>query len=290
MSESSKSLINFIKLNSQELSSKIALLVSTHSRVIFWKTAPRYYEGKATNFVVTNKTQLTLNQLHLPLNLIGESICLNFIVNDIDYFLRAKVIIQDEQSMTVELFEDCFRVEKRKKERLVVFPVYDVNLYFRLKKQESPNVVFLNKSPQRNTNDFFSVIDSAQKNRNSSLLQEGILAEDEDVVGFRVEDVSSNGLSFFASANEKDIVLDNLEEEALSLVLKFEKQIFHLDEASFVYKIHYINSQFSGVPMYKIGMTFKSIASLKEKIEEISGITVDLFDYQKEFEEFIKNE
>ena len=48
--------------------------------------------------------------------------------------------------------------------------------------------------------------------------------------------------------------------------------------------------QFSGIPMYKIGITFKSDVNLKRKIEDISGITLDLIDYQKEFEEFIKNE
>ena len=70
----------------------------------------------------------------------------------------------------------------------------------------------------------------------------------------------------------------------------FEMQVFNLEEAHIVYKINYINTQFSGVPMYKIGITFKTSPSLKRKIEDHSGITVDLLDYQKEFEEFIKNE
>ena len=67
-------------------------------------------------------------------------------------------------------------------------------------------------------------------------------------------------------------------------------QIFNLTEAAIVYKMNYINSQLSGVPMYKVGVQFKHSPSLKKKIEEVSGITVDLVDYQKEFEEFIKNE
>ena len=67
-------------------------------------------------------------------------------------------------------------------------------------------------------------------------------------------------------------------------------QVFNLEEAIIVYKMNYINAQLSGVPMYKVGINFKHSPSLKRKIEDISGITVDLVDYQKEFEEFIKNE
>lgn len=54
--------------------------------------------------------------------------------------------------------------------------------------------------------------------------------------------------------------------------------------------MNYINSQFSNMPMYKVGMNFKASASLKKKIEDVSGVTVDLINYQNEFEEFMKNE
>ena len=67
-------------------------------------------------------------------------------------------------------------------------------------------------------------------------------------------------------------------------------QVFNLSDATIVYKMSYINTQLSGIPMFKIGIQFKYSPSLKKKIEEVSGITVDLVDYQKEFEEFIKNE
>ncbi|MBY0415334.1 MAG: hypothetical protein K2Q18_14275, partial [Bdellovibrionales bacterium] len=89
---------------------------------------------------------------------------------------------------------------------------------------------------------------------------------------------------------EKENILDKIKDQTFSLVLNFEMQVFNLAEASVVYKINYINTQFSGVPMYKIGVNFKPSPSLKRKIEDLSGITVDLADYHKEFEEFIKNE
>ncbi len=288
----SRAKINFIKLNQEELSAKIALLVSETSRVVFWKTAPRYYEGKAFLFDIRQrKTYLTISESNIHLRLSGERICLNFVINDIDYFLRGQVVeqVEDNNTMVVELEEHCFRVEKRSRERLLTYPVYEVYAYLKYNKNPASNVVFFNKKDQQNR-DFFSEIDNLQKNKIQSLTSDLHLEDTEDLVGFRVEDLSSSGLSFFANTKEKENILDALEERKFSLVLNFEMQVFNLEDASIVYKINYINSQFSGVPMYKIGITFKASPSLKRKIEDHSGITVDLVNYQKEFEEFIKNE
>ena len=283
--------INFIILTSQELSSKIALLVSNHDRVIFWKNSPRYFEGVASSFIVKNHIYLNLEKIDIPLRVINETICLHFTLNEIEYFLRGKVVeqIEDGPQITIELEEHCFRVEKRSRERLLTYPVYDVYAYLKFQKKENANVIFFNKGEQK-TRDFFSEIDNLQKNKIAQLSEQLHTGDEEDVIGFRVEDLSSNGLSFFASSKEKEIVLDVIEKETFSLVLNFEMQVFNLEEAIIVYKMNYINAQLSGVPMYKVGINFKHSPSLKRKIEDISGITVDLVDYQKEFEEFIKNE
>ena len=292
-SNSARAKINFIKLKQEELSTKIALLVSENSRIIFWKTAPRYYEGKATHFDVRmNKTYLTIGDCNIHRRLTNERICLNFTVNDIDYFLRGIVVeqVEDNLQMTLELEDECFRVEKRSRERLHTYPVYEVYAYLKyVKNTENNNVVFFNKKEQK-SHDFFSEIDNIQKNKLQSLNQDLLVDDAEDLVGFRVEDLSSSGLSFFANTKEKEHILDAFGENKFSLVLNFEMQVFNLEEASIVYKINYINAQFSGVPMYKIGINFKPSPSLKRKIEDHSGITVDMIDYQKEFEEFIKNE
>ena len=292
MASVSRAKINFIKLNQEELSAKIALLVSESSRIIFWKAAPRYYEGKATNFEIRQKkTYLTIGDCNIHLRLSSERICFNFTINDIDYFLRGKVVeqVEDMMEMIVELEEHCFRVEKRNKERLITYPVYEVYAYLKYQKAKSNNVVFFNKKEQK-SRDFLSEIDNIQKNKILQMAENVHVEDSEELVGFRVEDLSSSGLSFFASTKEKDNILDVIGDEKFTLVLNFEMQVFNLEEAHIVYKINYINTQFSGVPMYKIGITFKTSPSLKRKIEDHSGITVDLLDYQKEFEEFIKNE
>lgn len=294
MVESSNGLrakVNFIKLTTEELSTKIALLVSNHDRVIFWKTSPRYFEGKAARFEYKSHIVLVLSHAVSTVRMQNGIVCLNFALNDIDYFLRGKVLYHDEekQEMGLELEEECFRIEKRSRERLLTYPVYEVYAYLKFKKAQTSNVIFFNKGEQKSS-DFFSEIDNVQKNKIASLSKELEAGVEEDLIGFRVEDLTSTGLSFFASSKEKELILDSLGDLSFSLVLNFEMQVFNLEEASIVYKMHYINSQFQGVPMYKVGINFKHSPSLKRKIEDISGITVDLVNYQKEFEEFIKNE
>lgn len=291
MVESSRAKINFIKLTSGELSSKIALLISNHDRVIFWKRSPRYFEGFAYSFEVKGSIYLTLERVGIPIRVLNEIICLNFTLNEIDYYLRGKVVAQaeDDPKIKIELVEHCFRVEKRSRERLLAYPVYEVYAYLKFQKNNKGNVIFLNKGEQK-TRDFFSEIDNLQKNKIASMSPELYVGDEEDLIGFRVEDLSSGGLSFFASAKEKELILDELQKIGFSIVLNFDMEVFNLEEAVIVYKMNYINAQFKGVPMYKVGINFKVNVALKRKIEEISGITVDLVDYQKEFEEFIKNE
>jgi hypothetical protein len=292
MVESSRAKINFIKLNSQELSSKIALLVSNLERVIFWRVSPRYFEGRATSFALkNNKILLSLERTGIHVRVLNETVCLNFALNDIEYFLRGKVVeqVDDDPKLSIELEEHCFRVEKRSRERLLTYPVYDVYAYLKFQKNTISNVVFLNSNEQK-SRDFFSEIENCQKNKISAMALELETSDEEDLVGFRVEDLSSSGLSFFASVKEKEMILDALNREPFFLVLNFEMQIINVEEAIIVYKMNYINPQLAGVPMYKIGINFKHSPTLKRKIEDITGATIDLADYQKEFEEYIKNE
>ena len=186
MASVSRAKINFIKLNQEELSAKIALLVSESSRIILWKAAPRYYEGKATNFEIRQKkTYLTIGDCNIHLRLSSERICFNFTINDIDYFLRGKVVeqVEDMMEMIVELEEHCFRVEKRNKERLITYPVYEVYAYLKYQKAKSNNVVFFNKKEQK-SRDFLSEIDNIQKNKILQMAENVHVEDSEELVGF----------------------------------------------------------------------------------------------------------
>lgn len=288
---SSRAKINFIKLTNEELTTQIALLVSNQTRIIFWKTAPRYFEGKAVEFFVQKeKTYLTIGDCNIHRELTNQQICLNFQLSEIEYFFHGKVIQQTNEKieMILELDANCFRMEKRNRDRLQTYPIHEVYAYLKHQKNNTNNVIFFNKKEQEKS-DFFFVLENMQKNKIKQLNPE-LNTDEEDLLGFRVEDLSSSGLSFFANTKEKEEIFDKVGEASFSLTLMFESESFTLEKAVVVYKINYINAQFSGVPMYKIGINFMQNQKLKEKIEKIAPFVRDLRDYQREFEEFIKNE
>lgn len=279
--------INFIHLTKSELSSKIALLVLNKARIIFWKNSPKYFEGK----VISNEKNLIIKTLDLPIRITDELICLNFSINQMEYFLKGKVLTQKDELEELEIIlqENCFRVEKRDFARVQVYPHLDVYAYLKYSEVISENIFFINKNDRKKV-DLFTNVKEYEKQKIVQIYKDLEAEENQELIGFRVEDVSSNGLCFLASQKEKKEILEKLENNTFSMVLSFGNKNYDLKNAKIVYQINYINHQFSGVNMFKIGITFDENSAVKEKIKEITGYDDRLLDYQKEFEEFIKNE
>ena len=287
----SKPNIHFTKLNKEELSNKIALLVSNRSRIIFWKSTPHFYEGLAFNLKKEQGLVLSLSNVISLKKFANEKICLNCVIEDIDYFFSAKIVEHDDenQMIFIELFEDCFRLEKRSRERLQAYPKYDVYAYIKYFIDAPKNVISFNKNEQK-SNDFLSKLNDDRLKKLISDAELFDIGEEEDIVGFRVEDISSTGISFFASVAEKNKIIDSLQDKKFSFTINFGAQPFSINDAKVVYVIDYINPEFKGVTMYKVGVSFTHSPSLKRKIEDESGLDLNINDYRKEFEEFIKND
>lgn len=286
-----KSNIDFVKLSREELSQKIALLVSKRARVVFWKHNPKFYEGIAFHIQTADKIILTITEAKSFVKLQDEKICLNIVIQDVDYFFSGKVIehAADEDLLRIEMFDECFRLEKRSRERLQTYPKYDVYAYLKYEIDNPKNVISFNKTEQKGK-DFLNKLNESRLQKMMTVSSDLEIGEEEDILGFRVEDITSNGISFFASYAEKENVLDKFQDKNFPLTVNFESEAFTLTEAKIVYVMDYINPDFAGANMYKVGVTFKHSPSLKRRIEDISGINLDTIDYQKEFEEFIKNE
>jgi hypothetical protein len=97
-------------------------------------------------------------------------------------------------------------------------------------------------------------------------------------------------MCFLASVKEKEVVLNRFQGKSFGLILSFGSVVFHLKNVQIVYQVNYINQQFAGINMFKIGITFKEDHALREKIQQLIGVDDKLMDFPKEFEEFIKNE
>lgn len=293
MEESSlRANVNFIKLNKEELSTKIALLVSENEKMILWKKSPRHYETHVISF---NKSQdqfkIILKTENFYLNLNNEVVCLSFMQREMKYFIKGKVLSQDLENSRLEILLDdvCFRAEKRRKERLLTYPIYEVYVYLKYTKPEITNLVYFNKK-EKQQDDFLAQIDNLERSKMQSLSQDLELENGEDILGFRVEDISSGGLSLFASSKEAKKIEESIEQNKFILTLNFEGKIYNLENCELVYQVSYINSSLSHLPMFKIGVRFNQHQELKNLVEKQVGVVVDLEEFQKEFEEFIKNE
>lgn len=283
--------IDFVKLSREELSKKIALFVSKRSRVVFWKTTPKYYEGIAFHLKQEDKPVLTITDSDVIVKLENEKICLNIVIDQVDYFFSGKVIehLSDEKVLRVEMNDECFRLEKRARERLQAYPKYQIYAYMKYTVENPKNVIAFNKTEQKG-NEFLGKLNEDRLKKIMDLTEDLSLDEEEDILGFRVEDITTNGLSFFASFAEKETVLNRYHNKNFKLTINVDGQAFTMDDAKIVYVIDYINPEFAGANMFKVGVTFRHSISLKRRIEEISNVNLDLIDYQKEFEEFIRNE
>ncbi len=284
MVESSPYKYNFLKLNASELANKLTQAKSHSTRVVFWKQSPRFFEGMITDsYFQSGELHFSLKFDFLSLNLTDLSICLNFSINEVEYFLKAKVVKQQEEEtiLKLKLEGEAFRVEKRLFERLITYPKYQVFLYIRyLKKHDENNVIFFDKKESKE-NAFLKSLSKSQ-----SIFSEN---DEEEILGLRVEDISSKGLAAIVSQKEYDNIILPIKSEVLNATLMLEASSFTLSDLKIVYDVDYISTSFQ-VKMKKIGFSFKQSPSLKRAIEDLTGATFDLEDYRNEFEEFIKNE
>lgn len=287
MDEGSKSSnINFIKLNIKELSSKIALLISEAHNVNFWKKYPTHYNAKIINFNQTEQT-LILKAESFYLDIKSDYLFVNFLLREMSYFLKGKVIDQNknDNTITLKIHDEIFRAEKRKQERLMTFPVYNVFAYLRYKLPIASNVIPFGRKKDQ-VDDFLSQIDKMEK----SQFVDDEETDDFELLGFRVDNLSSNGMSFFASKNEVDKIKHSIDQNTFELMLSFEGQIFNLKNSRVVYSVDYINKTMPRQHMFRVGIEFEFNQEIQQLIVNRTGESLELEDFQKEFEEFIKDE
>ena len=285
MVESSPRKYNFLKLNLQELINKLALAIQDSTKIVFWKHNPRYYEGQLiSHHYKPNSLRVVLKFDFLPVQITDFDICLNFSLNEVEYFIKAKVLVQNEEEkiLELEIQEPAYRVEKRLQERIITYPRYQCFLYIRYENEKSEeNVLFLSKKDTQE-NAFFKKL-SAKNTVQAEV-------EDEEVYGLRVEDINADGLAGIASVAEYEEILKPFKSRTFSAVLMFETKSFTLSDIKMVYSMDYISPYFNNIKMKKLGFAFKHSASLKRELEDLTGTVLELTDYRSEFEEFIKNE
>lgn len=285
MVESSPHKYNFLKLNKDELVNKLAHALSHSIPVVFWKNYPRCYEGKITsNNYHNQKLNVVIRFEFLPVSLKSTEICLNFSIKEVEYFIKAKVLLQSdsENTLDLEISEPAYRVEKRLQERIMTYPQYQCFLYVtHFVDQSNQNVIQFAKKESKEDK-IFKLITTQN---DVSLDSDG-----GEIFGLRIEDLNADGLSGVCSLREFEEILYQFKERTINATLMFEQESFNLQDLKMVYNIDYISPLFNSLKMKKVGFSFKHSARLKRTLEDITGVSLEMDDYRSEFEEFIKNE
>jgi hypothetical protein len=277
MVESSKE--KFTGLNLNEISSKVSSFTNSEKPIRIWSKEREPSLAFVRNF---EKNNITLDiSSSLEEFSVEDKLFINFAFNGVDYFAKGNITNFENREIKLALKEEVFKSEKRQNERLLTFPHHQVNAYFKVySDSDSSNIISLN----RIKNEKEEVLESFAAERMKEVLNNDAVA---DLMGFRILDLSSTGLSFFANNRETSYFASFEEGSNVEFTLMFESKAFTLNCAEIIYIVDYVNSRASKVPMKKIGIQFNEDENLKKQINEFINEKGALREVDKSFESFL---
>lgn len=200
----------------------------------------------------------------------------NFILNDEKILFRVNfggkkyigLLDQVNQiSKEVTISAKIYRSEMRDEERLLCYPHRNVYLYTTCPKITSGNLLEF-KSP--NSPEIKKILEIRRKFiKRSDLLHEG------DVIGMRVFDLNSTGVSVVTSREELDL-LEN-QADQMNFKLNLIGETISLKTAQFVHSNHLILPDIRDSKLYKVGLKFdynEEVFKMNEELIE-SSITFE---------------
>lgn len=278
----------FIKLTQKQVQPRIDQLVKSKANVKIWKKGQKHIVCVLDSYDNFDGIRLSVQSHAIDETWLNKNILINFNYNKLDYFSKGLVESthsNDKSSMTIKLGPHIFRAEKREKERLLVFPHHQAYAYFRVDHiQDKTNVLAFNKHREKNTKAFEKFDEMAKAK---------IFPDRENInelMGFRVLDVSEDGLSFLVNKKEGYFFEDENEKGRFDFTLLIDGDVFELKQATVVYNIHYVSSSASFGPMYKIAVQFEEQEALRNYLDKLLNDSTETSISQKEFEDFVDDE
>ncbi|ATH09248.1 hypothetical protein BIY24_15245 [Halobacteriovorax marinus] len=279
MAESSKE--KFTGLNVKEISSKVSSFINGERPIRVWSKG----EEPVLAFVKGYENQTLSLEISNPIietHSLTERVFVNFSYNSVDYFAKGDLLSDENGSIRIELGEEVFKSEKRANERLLTFPHHQVYAYFKVYSDENnSNIISLNKFNEAPS----GAIDTFVSERLKS-----IVGDDEaiaELMGFRILDISNNGLSFCANNRETGYFVSLEEHSEVEFTLMFEEKAYSLKCEDIVYIVDYVNSRASKVPMKKIGVHFQENEDFKNHLSTFMDSSGVYREVDKNIESFL---
>lgn len=276
----------FIKLTQSEIQTKLEALVLAHASIKVWK------KGQSHTLCILHSSESTDQGLKLSLesetidsSWQDKNVLFSFSFKGLEYFSKGKVEnIKSGEKLVVSVGTYIFRAEKRTKERLLTFPHYQAYAYFRVSHvEDKTNVLAFNQHREKNAKAFERFDEMARKK---------IFPEREDLnelMGFRVLDISQDGISFLVNKKEGHFFDDESQKDEFDFTLLVNGHVFDLVQGQVIYNIHYVSSGHNFGPMYKVGIQFLAQEKLTDFLDEMMASSEQLSATQKEFEDFVES-
>jgi hypothetical protein len=277
MVESSKE--KFTGLNLGEISSKLSSFTNSEKTIRIWSKEVEPSLAFVRNYEA-QEIQLDISSSMVSFEL-NSKVFINFAFNSVDYFAKGVLTSDSEGLVSIDLEETVFKSEKRQNERLLTFPHHQAHAYFKVySNEDSSNIISLNRVKDEKQ----GVLESFASERMKEVLDDEAVA---DLMGFRILDISSTGLSFCANNRETSYFASFDDDQSIEFTLMFEGESFTLNCAEIVYIVDYVNSRAAKIPMKKIGIKFGENEILKKLIDSLINDKGALREVDKSFESFL---
>ncbi len=278
---------NFLELSLDEMTVKLSTLENQKEMLKIWIRGEEAQLYRVNSFFIFKSPEQRKAYLSLfsegdesDQAYIGKRILFTFNLNEVDYFSEGTVSIDEvHKTLIVELDKEFYRSEKRTNERLLTYPHHQVYVYFKVQdEKDESNVIELKREEDKLYLDY----KQRQKKELKEKLKEKV-SDIEDLVGFRVLDISRSGVAFLVGEDEGKYFS---EKGKYSFYVLFDGDLFVVKGASLVYKVDYVGGS-EGKKRFKVGLTFAPVANLTHYVTELLKEGVETDSIKREFEDFI---
>lgn len=273
---------NFIKLTQKEVQARISQLVLQRAQAKIWKKREKHISCEFEAYNIDEGLVITFRKVVVDSSWNNKNILIQFTFNHVDYFAKGQVVkVKDPDGLKVSIGKYIYKTEKRENERLLTFPHYQAYAYFKLYESSGENVLSFNQRKATNIESFERFNNSIEQ------LQKKKKTEIGELIGFRVLDLSRQGVSFLIDAKSKHL-FQEVNEVTFSLMI--EGEMFTLNEGKLIYLVDYLSGHQSSNHKFKVGLVFKPITEFESKLLSLLEERKDMGLIRTQFEEFSEDE
>lgn len=268
--------IHFTRINSAESSKKILQLKNSSGELIVWLKGRTVREIYSV-IEVLSPTELKVYPVESSL-LVNNELLFKFSVGGQNYFSTGKLTqLTSNGYYILDISNDFYKSERRSSYRLQVYPDYDVRVNLEIKN----NVINENES---NVVDFQTGL--TQTGIFKNFLKLINLSNTENQSQYRVQDLSTSGISFIVGNKDKQYFQPNAKVSMIKII--FDNEEFEVLNTRVVYIVEFIHVLRKGLKEFKVGLEFDKVStSLDSKLGMKIAEILRKNDSNEEFEDFI---